>query len=121
MYVAILSGALDEWSDDLTGDALVAYVAACRYELSATARQPKVSAYARLAAEISYDRALVTLCRTKGIGVDITAFAHPRAERMRVELELEAAGIDLASMTTHPRRRRMQPGRGTRSQITAGR
>ena len=48
-----------------------------------------------LAAEISYDRALVCLAAQCGIDVAPTNFVHPKIERDRLEFELVRLGVDL--------------------------
>jgi hypothetical protein len=55
------------------------------------------SASLALAAEVSYDRALIKLCTANGIAADVVGFSHPGAERARLERELATAGIDLAA------------------------
>ena len=48
-----------------------------------------------MAAEISYDRALVCLAAQYGIDVTPTNFMHPKIERERLEFELVGRGVDL--------------------------
>jgi hypothetical protein len=62
MYVALLLNALDSWDEDLSDDALVEYVLACRAEMLSALPRRGESAYSALASEIAYDRALFKLC-----------------------------------------------------------
>ncbi len=98
MYVGILSSALDDWVDELTGAALVDYALCCRAEMLKAGTRSNQPAYALLAAEIAYDRALIKLCEANDVAVRATAFAFPRQERARLERELRAAGVDLVGM-----------------------
>ena len=95
MYVTLLSGALDLWDVDLDDDALLDHVRDCRAALPARHPGAGVMSGTALAAEISYDRALVCLAAQCGIDVTPTNFAHPRIERDRLEFELARRGIDL--------------------------
>jgi hypothetical protein len=97
MYVEILSSALDEWVTDLGGPELIEYAVLCRDELQAVAPPNGRSAYAALAAEIAYDRALIAICTELGIYAHATTFAYPTAERKRIETLLAEQGIDLDS------------------------
>jgi hypothetical protein len=98
MYVDILSSALDDWVDELTGTALVEYALCCRTELFEAGTHHGDAAYALLAVEISYDRALIKLCDANDIAVTAAAFAFPGQERARLERELATVGIDLAEL-----------------------
>jgi hypothetical protein len=98
MYVDVLSSALDGWADEPSGSALVDYALTRRAEMAAHGRHSEHSAYAVLAAEVSYDRALVSLCTGRGIEVIRCGFAHRQEERGRLERELARAGIDLAAL-----------------------
>lgn len=100
MYVDALSGALDAWDGELSGDALVDYVVACRaHLLLATGTGQGHSAYDFLAAEVAYDRALIRLCKDVGIAASVADFADPRPERSRLEGMLTARmGIDLPAL-----------------------
>ena len=102
MYVQILSSALDEWVNDLTGPDLIEYAILCREELGAVAPPGRGSAYSALALEIAYDRALIALCTEHGLYAHATTFAYPIAERKRVESLLAEIGIDLDSALLHP-------------------
>jgi hypothetical protein len=104
MYVDLLSSALVSRVDQLRGDALLAYVLSCRAEMLASGAQKGESAYAALALEIAYDRALLKLCAEQGIAVKASEFSHPQAERRRLEGELAQAGLDLAALTRRRRR-----------------
>jgi hypothetical protein len=96
MYAHILSSALNDWVDELTGDALVEYAFVCRSEMRQPPQYQGETALIALAAEVAYDRALIKLCEAHGIGVVDLSFLHPRQERARLEAALVAAGIDLA-------------------------
>lgn len=98
MYVDILASSLDSWVDELTGTALVDYALVCRAEMLGAGPHRGDTAYASLAAEIAYDRALIKLCETNGVAVQATSFDFPRQERARLERELAVAGIDLAAL-----------------------
>jgi hypothetical protein len=99
MYVDILSSALDEWVEELSGDALVEYALTCREEMLRAGPHIGDSAYASLASEIAYDRALITLCIANGISAAATSFTFPHAERLRVEAALANVGFDLAALS----------------------
>ena len=92
MYVTILSGALELWDTDLEDEALVDYVRTCRADLPAQDLGAGVWSETALAAEITYDRALVYLAAQRGIDVAPKNFVHPRIERDRLELELVRRG-----------------------------
>jgi hypothetical protein len=97
MYVEVLSGAIDGWDTELSGDALVGYVLRCRAALPAQDLGAGVWSEATLVAEVAYDRALINLAAECGIDVTPTNFVHPRIERERLELALAQRGVDLAS------------------------
>jgi len=101
MYVTLLSGALDLWDADLDDDALLDHVRDCRAALPARHLGAGVMSGTALAAEISYDRALVCLAAQRGIDVTPTNFTHPRIERERLELELVGLGVDLEISARH--------------------
>ena len=96
MYTHLLASVFEDWVDELAGGALVEYALVCRAEMLAP--RTAGSGCVALAAEISYDHALIKLCAAKQIGVDVMGFAQPRGERDRLEHELAAAGIDLAAL-----------------------
>jgi hypothetical protein len=95
MYAHILSSALDDWVDELTGHALIDYALVCRSEMRRPSQYPGQTALTALAAEVAYDRALIKLCEAQRIGVSDLSFLHPRQERARLEAALAAAGVDL--------------------------
>jgi hypothetical protein len=97
MYVDLLSGAMDRWDTELSGDALVDYVLGCRAALPAQDLGAGVWSESTLVAEVVYDRALISLATEYGIDVTPTKFVHPRTERERLELALTQRGLDLAS------------------------
>jgi hypothetical protein len=93
MYVTILSGALDDWVDQLTVSELIDYTLLCRDAVARPDDHDRTSSEDALAAEIAYDRALIRLCERHGINVDRTAFMHPREARLFLEACLSAAGV----------------------------
>jgi hypothetical protein len=95
MYSHILSSALDDWVDELTGDALMDYALVCRSEMLLPRGHQGESALTSLAAEVAYDRALLKLCEAHGINVVDLSFLHPQEERARLEAALAMAGLDL--------------------------
>ena len=101
MYVTLLSGALDLWDVDLDDDALLDHVRHCRAALPDRDLGAGVMSETALAAEISYDRALVCLAAQYGIDVTPTNFMHPRIERERLEFELFGRGVDLETPARH--------------------
>ena len=101
MYVTLLSGALERWDADVDDDALLGHVRDCRAALLARDLGAGVMSGTALAAEISYDRALVCLAAQRGIDVTPTNFTHPRIERERLELELVGLGVDLEIPARH--------------------
>jgi hypothetical protein len=106
MYAEILSSALRGKVEDLHGDELMAYALDCRAEmLAATGPVRGSSAFSVLAVEIAYDCALLKLCAENGIEGRAADFSHPADDRHRLEIELTAAGVDLASLARHRRDR----------------
>jgi hypothetical protein len=100
MYVDILSSAIDTWVEQLSGDALIEYALTCRAQMLRSGASRGISATARLAAEIAYDRALIRLCETHGVEVAITNFAFPVSERARIERLLASSGVDFRKPRT---------------------
>lgn len=98
MYVALLLTALDNWDEDLSEDALVEYVLACRGEMLSALPRRGESSYSALAFEIAYDRALIKLCEAHDLEVVAANFAHPKEERAHLENELGVAGFDLNAL-----------------------
>ncbi len=94
MYAAILSSVLNDWVDELSGQALIDFAQVCRVQMIESAGETAVIA---LAAELSYDRALVKVCAAHGIDVTTRRFTNPKQERVELEQELTALGIDLVS------------------------
>ena len=88
MYSHILSSALNDWVDELTGEALVEYAVVCRSEMLRPIEHQGESALTSLAAEVAYDRALLKLCEAHGIAVADLSFLHPHEERARLEAAL---------------------------------
>jgi hypothetical protein len=103
MYVDILSTALGGWVEDLTGTALVDYALSCRAEALRVSPYLRDMAYSSLAAEVTYDRALIKLCEANDVPALAMNFVHPREERSRLEHHLASSGVDLADLA---RRRR---------------
>jgi hypothetical protein len=95
MYVEVLSGAMDRWDTELSGDALIDYALTCRAALPARDLGAGVWSEASLVAEVAYDRALISLAAEHGIDVAPRNFVHPRIERDRLELELARRGVSL--------------------------
>lgn len=96
MYVEILSGAINDWDRELSGDGLVDYVLRCRAALPARNLGAGVWSESTVVAEVLYDRALIALAVEYGVDVTPTNFAHPKIERERLELALAQRGLDLA-------------------------
>ena len=99
MYVELLSSTVNERLEELMGDELVDYVIACRADMLAAAPSGASSAWAALATEIIYDRALLTLCATQDIEGSAADFTHPAEERTHLELKLYGAGIDVVALS----------------------
>jgi hypothetical protein len=95
MYVAVLSGAMERWDTELSGDALIDYVLSCRAALPAQDLGAGVWSEVALVAEVMYDRALISLAAEHGIDVAPRNFVHPRIERDRLEFELARRGVYL--------------------------
>jgi hypothetical protein len=102
MYVEVLSGALSGWVVDLTDDALLHYVLACRATLPRHELGAAGAAHESLVAEVRYDRALMSLAAAKGIDVSPHNFCHPQIERCRLEAALARLGIDLDALSREP-------------------
>ena len=94
MYADILSSVLDDWVDELSGGALIYFARACRAQMLDSTRD---TAGVALAAELSYDRALLKVCEAHRIDTSPRRFSWPGEERSRLERELESVGIDLLS------------------------
>lgn len=96
MYVELLTRALAEWPDDINGDGLVDYARNCRREMVRTTNRRHKGAYAALAAEVAYDRALIKLCEAHDVSVEPHDFVHPDTERRDLEQRLAEQGLDMA-------------------------
>ena len=103
MYAHILASALDDWVDELTGDALFDYTLVCRSEMLKPGDYEGDVALTALAVEVAYDRALIKLREAHGIDAIDVNFLHPREERTRLEEALAAAGLDLVGLARRPR------------------
>ena len=75
-----------------TGE-LLAHLIECRGRLEVGTDSAAADAVAR---ELSYDLALVRLCRHLGIQEVTAGYAQPLHERRRLEDQLRAAGLDLS-------------------------
>jgi hypothetical protein len=94
MYADTLSSVLNDWVDELSGDALIHFAQVCRAQMLESARDTAVTA---LAAELSYDRALIKVCEACGMDATSWRYLHPGQERSRLERELTVIGIDIVS------------------------
>jgi hypothetical protein len=102
-YVDVLSEAFDGRTIELTDEGLVGYVLACRAALPSRELGGGGPAHESPAAEVAYDRALISLAAANGIAASAEDFCHPRRERHRLEATLADGGIDLAALSyTHP-------------------
>jgi SAM-dependent methyltransferase len=95
MYVEVLSGALESWSDDLTDDDLLQYARALRSKLPVRDLGAGTWSAEALAAEVAYDCALINLAAVHGIDVSPRNFAHPKISRIRLEASIASIGIDI--------------------------
>jgi hypothetical protein len=98
MYTHLLLSVFEDWVGELAGAALVDYAVVCRIEMLASNPDRGEPASLALAAEVSYDRALIKLCTAHGIEADALGFSHPGPERARLERDLAAVGIDLVAL-----------------------
>ncbi len=103
MYVHLLSSALDDWADELSGPQLVDQVRLRRAEMLTPGGHDVASAGIDLAAEVAYDCALIKLSAATGIEVTAERFTQPRAERARLERALATAGVDITSLARSAR------------------
>ena len=76
MYVGILSSVLNDWVDELNGDALIDFAQVCRAQMLDTSPQ-RDSAATALAAELSYDRALIKVCEAHEYEAIVLGFSRP--------------------------------------------
>jgi hypothetical protein len=96
MYVDLLSAILaEEDAHPPTDDLLLEYAVECRDRMLLAQLRRSRSAEQNLACEISYDRALVTLCTACGIEVSPGRFAQAAEERARLERALADSGVDI--------------------------
>jgi hypothetical protein len=103
MYAGILSSVLNDWVDELSGEALIDFAQVCRVQMLDTSPHRDGAAIA-LAAELSYDRALIKVCETHGIEAVPLRFSRPGAERARLEGALASIGVDLVARSRSPGR-----------------
>jgi hypothetical protein len=100
MYVDMLVGALDAWDLQLSSEELLDHALDCRVRMLATGTAHGASAFQALAAEVAYDRALIHLCNTVGIGTAPGEFHQPQAERSRLEQCLAGqVDVDLVALS----------------------
>jgi hypothetical protein len=100
MYVDMLSSALGAWDLELSAEELIDYALDCRAQMLTTGVAHGATAYEALAAEISYDRALIKLCANADIATAPASFERPEAERSRLERALAAqVEIDLVALS----------------------
>jgi hypothetical protein len=107
MYVEILSSALEGWVSELTGGALIDDSLALRVEMLDHRHHGTVSADEALAAEVAYDRSLISLCAEHDVPVDVSDFSQPQAERAWLEGELTRSGVDLSDFALRGRALRL--------------
>ncbi len=103
MYTELLYGALDAWVDTPDQVVLIDHVLKCRNEMLIAIPHRDENAYSALAAEVSYDRALIKLCEANDIGASAANFTHPSEERRRLEKALAGAGINLTALARQHR------------------
>jgi hypothetical protein len=100
-YADLLTRALGTEGDACrSDDLLVAEVIRSRARLQATSGDDPVAEV--LARELSYDSALIRLCRALDVETEPVRFATPAPERARLERELERCGISLATTGDPP-------------------
>jgi uncharacterized protein YbjT (DUF2867 family) len=105
MYVDLLRHALANWESELSSEALLDHVVACRLALHTSAHAPDASAYLALATDVAYDSALVRMCEACALDSNVANFSFPSAERRRLEDALGAIGINL---TDYSRRHQVE-------------
>jgi hypothetical protein len=98
MYVELLSTALNDASDEADDEGLLAAALRCRSDWLEPGRPGVRTARQTLTSVVAYDRSLIRLCAAHDIDVAPACFAHPSAERARLEGELAAAGLHIAAV-----------------------
>jgi hypothetical protein len=104
MYAELLELALHALEEEHSGvagpdlDAALAREIASRGEVLARLR-PGADAADAIAAQVSYDAALLLLCRVLGVEVEPAWFARPKAARVALEDRLAARGVELQPPT----------------------
>lgn len=98
MYVGLLEAVLEDWFTQPADDALVEHALACRRALHVPRRLRGDDTYEAIAAEVSYDRSLIQLCRGRAIEASPSLFSHPLEARRRLERQLRDVGVDLARL-----------------------
>jgi hypothetical protein len=87
MYVELLSTALNDASDEADDEGLLAAALRCRSDWLEPGRPGVRTARQTLTSVVAYDIDVAPAC-----------FAHPSAERARLEGELAAAGLHIAAV-----------------------
>jgi hypothetical protein len=95
MYVGLLAAVLEDWCTQPAHDALVEHALTCRRALQVAHRFQGEDTYEAIAAEVSYDRSLIQLCRGRSIEASPSLFSHPREARRQLECQLRDVGVDL--------------------------
>ncbi len=98
MYVELLARALDDWVNDTDHMDLIEHALVCRTRMMLRAPQGAANVYDALAAEISYDRALIKLARAHCLYASAADFSRPEEERRRLESSLLSLGFDLSEL-----------------------
>jgi hypothetical protein len=99
MYIRLLSDSLENWTDELTEEALIEHALTCRHEMLETFSGGGDTIYRLLGAEVAYDRSLIKLCEALNIDCELVNFAFPNQERRRVEVALAGRGVDLDALS----------------------
>ena len=103
MYVEMLSSALEARRLEMSSDEMVDHALHSRRRMLGTGTASGASAYDALAAEVTYDLALIELCNDVGIVASPTAFDKPEAERTRLERALiDQMDLDLVALSRVP-------------------
>ena len=103
MYIEVLCRASEGWdADDMDDDALLDHAIACRAAVPLLHYGTGAWGEASLAAEVAYDRVLISLASRHGITVSPKDFNHPRVARERLELELARRGVVVAASLENP-------------------
>lgn len=98
MYVGLLEAVLEDWITQPADDALLEHAVACRRALHVPRQLRGDDTYEAIAAEVSYDRSLIQLCRGRAIEASPSLFSHPLEARRHLEKKLRDLGLDLADL-----------------------